>query len=253
MPAAASPGDSQVEANSSPADKTPTIGPDQSQVDVPPTPTIVWFPPMETPTPLPTREATPTQEMLLELGDLLFEDQFENADLWTVTVRPDGRVSLGKGELTLAQQPTGSRALLTSLRQETVLTNFFAEITATTSMCRGLDEYGLLVRASSSQDFYRFSLSCEGQARVDRVLAGQASSPQPWTYAAGVPLGAPGITRLGVWAKGREMRFFINGEYAFTVSDPSLPTGTLGVFIRSTGDNAVTVHFSDLAVHSLGP
>jgi hypothetical protein len=231
---------------------TPIVEATQPLADTP-TATIVWFPPTNTPTPFPTREVQPTPDMHPEVGPVLYEDAFEDETLWSLPARPDGRASFFGGELTLAMQPSPSRVQLVSLRQEPALTNFYAEITAKTSMCRDLDEYGFLIRATSSQDYFRFSLSCNGQARVERLLGGQASSPQPWVYAAGVPPGAPGITRLGVWAKGREMRFFINDEYLFTVSDPSLPSGTLGVFARSTGENALTVHFSDLVVYSLEP
>jgi hypothetical protein len=245
---------SPILMENTPATTTPTAESGPPLIQETQTPTIVWFPPTQTPTPLPTREAlSPTPGMRPEVSRLLFEDLFEDSGPWTLTTRQDGRVSVGRGELTLAMQPSQTRGHLISLRQEPVLSDFYAEITANTTLCRGLDEYGLLVRASSTQDFFRFSLSCDGQARVDRLVSGQASSPQPWVYGPGVPPGAPGITRLGVWAKGREMRFFINDDLLFSVSDPSLPSGTLGVFARSTGENAVTVHFSDLVVFELEP
>jgi len=63
-----------------------------------------------------------------------------------------------------------------------------------------------------------------------------------------IPPGAPSTSRLAVWAKGKEMRFYANGEYLFTVSDRSLASGNLGVFIRSAGEDDVTVSFSDLII-----
>jgi hypothetical protein len=66
-----------------------------------------------------------------------------------------------------------------------------------------------------------------------------------------VPPGAPSISRLAVWVKGKEMRFFVNEEYQFTVSDPMLPEGTIGVFARSAGDNAVTINYSELVIRSI--
>jgi hypothetical protein len=85
--------------------------------------------------------------------------------------------------------------------------------------------------------------------RLDKYFGGKASSPQPLGYSGAVPPGAPSSSRLGVWTSGKEMRFYINGEYQFTVNDPSLTRGGLGVFIRSNGDDAVTVSFSDLEVY----
>jgi hypothetical protein len=48
------------------------------------------------------------------------------------------------------------------------------------------------------------------------------------------------------------MRFYVNGEYLFTVSDPSLRSGGLGVFARSNGENDLTVSFSDLVIRQPG-
>ena len=68
-----------------------------------------------------------------------------------------------------------------------------------------------------------------------------------------IPPGAPSTSRMAVWARGSEMRFFANDEYLFTVHDPLLPSGSLGVFARSSGDLAVTVNFSDLVVKKIIP
>lgn len=154
--------------------------------------------------------------------------------------------------MTLAIGPSASKDYILSLREEPVLGDFYAEITASPSLCRGSDEYGLLVRAASSTDYYRFALSCSGQARLDRIIQNQTTSPQPWVEGV-VPPGAPNSYRLAVWAAGREMRFFVNEEYLFTVSDPLLPSGTIGVFARSVNENAVTINFSNLIIYDIIP
>jgi hypothetical protein len=131
------------------------------------------------------------------------------------------------------------------------LSDFYAEITASPTLCRDQDEYGLLLRVSEDQDYYRFSLSCDGHARLDRVIGQDASSPQPWVLSGAIPPGAPSVSNLAVWAAGSEIRFFVNDEYLFTIHDPVLPTGLLGVFARSASDMAVTVNFSDLVVREI--
>jgi hypothetical protein len=68
-----------------------------------------------------------------------------------------------------------------------------------------------------------------------------------------IPVGPSGTVRLGVWVVGREMRFFINDQFHFTVSDPMIPSGGIGVFARSAGETALTVNFSDLAVYEVNP
>lgn len=223
---------------------TPTFSPTLTL-----TATTVWFPPTATFTPVPTLGIKPTATQHIESGAALFTDQFDDPSLWLLTRTSTTSIALGKNVLTLAlNQPGG---YLFSLRNEPVIGDFYLEITASPSLCRAQDEYGVLLRVSPELDFYRFSLSCDGQTRLDKFFNGKASSPQPWMLSGSVPPGAPSSSRLAVWASGKEMRFFINGELQFTVQDPSLAAGTLGVFVRSAGENAVTVSFSGLIVREV--
>jgi len=217
-----------------------------------PTPTIVWFPPTATFTPFPTpTPLPPTPDQRPSLGAILFSDDFSEPALWALASNENGRAAFGKGELTIAIQD--QKAYVYSLRKGPDLGNFYAEITASPSLCQGADEYGLLLRLASAASFYRFSCSCDGRVRLDRLNEGQASSPQPWLETGVVPIGAPSTSRLGVWASGAEMRFFVNDQVLFTVQDPLIPSGLLGVFARSTGGHALTVNFTDLTVYQINP
>jgi hypothetical protein len=216
------------------------------------TPTIVWFPATATPTAFPTLTSLPpTPEMRPGIGEIILQDDFTSAEPWALADKDGATARLGKNELTITV--TKKRVYQFSLRLEPQLTNFYLEITANPSLCRGLDEYGLLLRAASSNDYYRFSLSCDSQTRLDRIYGGQASSPQPWMLSGAVPPGGPSTSRLGVWVVGNEMRFFANDEYLFTVEDGLLSTGTVGVFARSASDEALTVNFQDLTVWEVTP
>jgi len=222
-----------------------------------PTRTPIWFPPTATYTPpAPVSLAlTPTLDVRPSYGALVFEDDFHKPELWTAGsatgAAAAGSLTLGVNELSLAvSQPRG---YLASLRQETALGDFYLEITASPSICRGGEEYGLLVRAASSQDFLRFGLTCRGEARLDRLSHGAASSPQPPAPYGAVPPGAPSQSRLAVWASGRELRFYVNGQFLFAARDAALLTGGLGVYARAAGDAAMTVNFSDLAVYEVMP
>jgi hypothetical protein len=213
------------------------------------TPTVVWFPPTPTKTPVLKVEPTATLEMRPGVGEIIFEDDFGAPGAWLLGENTKGTVAMGINELTIAiVQP---KAYIFSTRTEPTFGDFYAEITASPNLCAGIDEYGLLFRVRSSGDFYRYSLSCDGQVRLDRVVGGTAGSPQPWLASASVPRGAPSTSRLGVWAVGRELRFFINDEFQFQVSDSYHGSGLLGVFARSAGENAVTISFSDLKVYQI--
>ena len=215
------------------------------------TPTVIWFPPTNTPTAFPTPIVTPTVDMRPALGKILFEDDFSQANAWTTGQSTDGSVALGKNELTIAIAETN--AYLYSIREEPALSDYYLEITANTSLCRGLDEYGVLFRVSPAMDYYRFSLSCDGQVRLDRVVNGQASSPQPWMMSGAVPPGAPSSTLIGIAAMGDELSFFVNGHFQFSVHDPLLSVGGVGVFARSANKMAVTVNFSQLVIYAIIP
>jgi len=215
------------------------------------TPTIVWFPPTATYTPFPTPIITPTEDMRPNIGRTLLEEDFSSQNGWTLTHSEAGSVAYGKNELTIAIGETN--AYLFSVRSEPSFSDFYLEITAEPNLCKDLDEYGVLFRISPTIDYYRFSLSCNGQVRLDRVSGGQASSPQPWIMSGSVPPGAPSSSRLGIAVVGAEMRFFVNGQFQFLIKDPLLTSGGVGVFARSTSNKAVTVNFSDLIVYEVNP
>ena len=167
--------------------------------------------------------------------------------MWLLGRFDDGVIALGVNELALAVSTPGGK--LTTFRQEPTLTDFYYEVSASPNLCTSGDAYGLVIRAASNTDFYAFLLSCSGQVRVERDRISESITLQDWTYALGPVIpDIGGKTRLGVWAYGREMRFFINDTYQFTVSDPTFPRGLIGLQARSAGSTALTVNFSDLII-----
>ena len=182
---------------------------------------------------------------------MILGDDFSDPTLWTLGQVPDGTMALGVGELTLAvSRPRGQ---LFSLREDTILDDFYLEVTASPSICRQADEYGVKLRVSPSLEYFRFALTCDGRARVDRYYQEIASSPRPPAYFGAVPPGAPSSSRLGVWALGPEMRFFANGEFLYSLRDASLQSGEIGLYARSAGEEMLTVNFSALAVYQALP
>ena len=211
-----------------------------------PTETIVWFPPSATATQLAVPTYTGTPDMSPGIGRIMLEDDFSDESVWDTAVSDHGSASIQRNRLTLAAQPG---YYLASMRRELPLTDFYAEITARPSLCRGEDNYGLVVRGVGSS-FYRFVLSCNGQVHAERISGGtKLGIHEP--VASGDAPGAPGEVRMGIWAVGREMRLFLNGRFQFAVSEPTFPGGAFGVFVRSNGEMPVTVTFFDLAVHEV--
>ena len=210
------------------------------------TPTIVWFPPTDTPEALPTLMPSPTLNELPGVTDIIFSDDFSDPSHWQVSSSAQAASIIEGNRLILVVRAPG--ASIMTLRDEPLLRNFYAEVTARTSLCSGQDDYGILFRTASGMDYYRYALACDGTARVDRVRTGTSSPLQPAVPSGDAPPGSPGEVRMGVWAVDNEFRFFLNGRYQFTVNDPLFGKGTLGFFARSGGEKNVNVSFSDLVV-----
>lgn len=216
------------------------------------TPTTVWFPPTDTPMPTDIPATiTPTVEQRPGIGRIIFEDVFNKPALWLLGRFDGGSIALGLNEITLAT--SSPKAVLVTFRQEPTLSDFYAEVSISPNLCTGQDAYGLAYRAGNFTDYYAFLLSCNGQVQVERDKRSERIPLQEWSPVVGpVTSDIGGVIRLGVWAQGREMRFFVNGNYQFSVDDPSFPRGLIGLMVRSAGDSAMTANFSNLVVYEIG-
>ncbi len=214
------------------------------------TATIVWFPPTKTFTPAPTRYVSPTTDPRPAVGAALLEDPFTDQKSWFTGRTAIGSIAYGKGELTLAVST--ARGALLSLRKTPSLGNFYLTVDALPSLCRDEDSYGLLLRASSNQDYYRLALTCSGRLRLERLKGAKIVVLQDWVSCGQIPPGGMMRSQVGVFAQGQELRIFINGEYQFSVRDPVWESGMLGVFARSSGETPLTVSFSNLVVYTVG-
>ncbi len=215
------------------------------------TPTVVWFPPTATPTPIPTREVQPTPVPQLGLAEEILQDDFSQRSLWTTGRTSNGSAAYGNERLTLAV--SAQRGLIASLRPDPPLADFYLEMSASPSLCRGADGYGLLLRAADEWNAYRWIITCDGRTRLERLRGGSFLPVVDWIDSLSIPPGAPVDIELAVWMYGAEMRFFIGGVEQFSARDPVFEQGSLGVFARAAADTPLTVSFSDLTVWSLDP
>jgi hypothetical protein len=216
------------------------------------TPTVIWFPPTQTDSPVVLSTLPPTPNQRPGIGEVLFKDDFTNLNNWLGQMhQANGSVTMEDTSVTISiAQP---RTQLSSIHSQLVLSDFYLEITTKANLCSNQDEYGLILRMNSSADLLRFTLSCDGQVRIALVCQGKTSFPQPWTFSGAVPRGAPGQSRLGVWSLGKEMRFFINDEFQIAIQVSNSSNGQIGVFARAAGENPVSISFSDLVVYKVLP
>jgi len=218
-----------------------------------PSPTVIieWFPSSPTPEQLPTIAVTPTQELMSEIGEIIFQAELLSPEGWTIPQTDRGQININNGEINIViNEP---KSLLVGTLERPDLHDFYAEITVNPVLCAGEDEYGFLFRVIGRDQYYRFSLSCDGEVRIDKIVEGGNSVLYPWTRSGAVPVGAPSISKLVVFAVQEEIRIFINGEPQAVILDQDLRVGSFGVFARSAGEGAVTVSFSDLIVREVIP
>lgn len=219
----------------------------------PATPTATFdFPtliPTRTSTPFPT--ATPTPDLISGLGPVVFRDTFTNDTGWTTQVTSQGGYSFVNGWIRLAVRVPN--AAINVYGPPLDLRDFYLEMTIRPDLCSGDDEAGFLFRVVDLLNYYRFSMTCQGGARVTRIIDGGevAMIPVTETYAA-FP-GALVENQIAVLASGPVMTFFINGTEVFMVQDATFSTGGVGLYVHSRRSGQTTVSFDDLIVRELLP
>jgi hypothetical protein len=229
----------------------PPQTPVPTNTDTPaPTPTIVWFPvPTATDTVVPTTAViSPTSDLRPGIGAIILKDDFSDTSQWQTPRLTSSSVAYGNNELSVVVSQAGGYTM--SLRPKPILDDFYLEITASPSLCRGADAYGVILHATE-ETYDRFAINCNGMLRFERVSSGQAQALQDWTPSSQVRPGAPQTMRLGLWVDGSTVRCFVNGVFQFEVKETVYTSGMLGVFARSAGTTSVSVNFSDLVVSSV--
>ncbi len=215
--------------------------------------------PIPTPTPPPptlppqtTRDPSATPNPLQGAGEVLFSDTFDSNTGWGVGSDEASVIGFSAGRLTFTLNKPGLFRL--SLWGGPVVQGGLYQVTAETSLCAGRDEYALLFNVQDLNNYYRFSLSCDGLTQAARVRDGNAIPLKDWSPSGSVIRGAPAENTLEVWAAGGTLRFFVNGVYLYTVSDATFPGGVVGLMVRSgVASQSVSVSFDDLTVRAVSP
>ena len=218
-----------------------------------PTATINWFPATNTPTPLSTPRPTPTTVLLPGLGSRVLEDSFSRADNWEISVYIAGQGIISNDQITLSIPDGSEGATITAFLEGFQGSDYFSRATVRLSLCKGRDQVGILFRATSLLDFYRFSITCSGETRLERVVDGQPFVIRDWAFSPDAPLGAPGEVTLGVSASGQDLKFFLDDRFQFAIQDGIFSEGGLGLYLRASSDSPVTVNVTDLEAFLVAP
>ncbi|MEJ2563755.1 MAG: hypothetical protein P8Z42_13865 [Anaerolineales bacterium] len=214
-----------------------------------PSPTF-YFPtliPTATSTSAPTSSPTPSTS--LGIGNLLFFANFESSQSWDLRETDRGGSSIYDGQLNLAvRQPNSFFFTRTPAPEQD---DFYFEVDIRSDVCEDGDEYGIMFRLGPLYNHYRFSLTCDGFARVSRILDDQEVVLIPPTETYAVFPGQRIGNHLAVWASGIQFRFFINDIEVFSIQDRELEAGGFGLFVRSRRSQQTTVSFDDVALYAI--
>jgi len=231
------------------AKPAPTFTP----VPTPPAPTPTIFFPTLVPTLTLTPESTPspTADIASGLGPIIFHDDFSEDHGWIPLHSNLGGASLYNGRFSLSVHQ--ANAFYTAQSPVNEFADGYLEAVVQAVLCTDDDEFGLMFRVDPSGGHYRFTLTCNGEARVTRISEGSEVAVIPKTITNALIPGLLVDNRLGVITEGERFRFFLNGEEVFTARDPGLRRGGLGFFVRARRGGQTTASFDNFIVRTLLP
>lgn len=205
------------------------------------------LPPTATATPAPT--STPTPDLGAVIGARLYEDDFALDRGWPLGPSPSGGAALLNGRLAVTVRVP--RAALFLRAPAPQAGDAYIEVSARSELCSGPDEFGLMTRLSPLGDHYRFTVTCDGQARAVRVVDGALRALTLLAPSDAVAAGAPNENHLAVWVRGPDLSFAVNGLEVLRVRDRALTAGGFGLFLRAGPAGQLTVSFDDLRIDAL--
>jgi hypothetical protein len=223
--------------------------PSPVSASITPSPTIAFPTLIPTATITPEPSPTPTPDIIAGLADLLLQDKFDQDRGWESPEVNYGGSGIVDGRFSLAvRQPS---TFLIAIEPSLLADDFLFEVSVRSELCTLDDEYGILFRVNPDSEHYRFTLTCDGEARVSRTFGGSEAALIPKTQTNAVFNGLLVENRLGVLAVGEDLRFFINGIEVFSVRDTTSSIGKIGFIVRSRRGGQTTASFDDLDVYAL--
>ncbi|MCR4406279.1 MAG: zinc-ribbon domain-containing protein [Anaerolineae bacterium] len=200
------------------------------------------------PTPSPTKPlpptATPTSTPLP--GPLLYEEDFgDPSSGWWTSSEADYEVAYQNGEYVF-NIATEDYSVWTWGGK--FFTDFVLEVEAGQVSGPDLNSYGVTFRFQDSDNFYRFSISGDGQYAIHRVLDGEWEELVPWTDSPAINAGAQ-WNLLRVACQGSYMNFYVNNVHLADVTDTTFTGGDVGFYVStSKGAPNLQVAFDNLQV-----
>lgn len=234
-----------------------SVPPDQmtpTEFPASPTPEVTAT---ETPqaSPTPADSPTPTgipSDPRTSLGNPDFSDSFQGSENWSLYEDEHVSFEVNNGLLRMrAFNPDHWDGWMLSWP---VISNYYLEMTAATKSCSGLDRYGMMARATKTDDGYvgyLFGVSCDGRYSLRSWDGKKNIILIDWTASDKINKGSEQTNRIGFLADGRKLAFYANGELLGELRDDTHEEGRFGVFVGAVDTPRFTVNVEEISYWEL--
>lgn len=238
--------------------ETPTGGQEGIFTNTPPISVPTQAP---TETPQPTIEPTatvflgeptstmPATDPALKQGTPTWFDSMDKADNWPLGNNEFTAIDFKDGFMQYSglKKDNGWRLSVNEIE------NFYMEMTARPTECKGTDRYGLMIRVPDRKEAnrgYWFQLSCDGKYAFQKWDGtedpGKVTGLIGWTANSAINAGSNQTNRLGIMAIGDTFTLYVNGVKLATVEDNSWLKGGFGVVIGAKETTSFTVYVDQM-------
>jgi hypothetical protein len=201
-----------------------------------------------TPTLAATQESSPTpvsDDPANDLGQPDWKAAFIDDSYWYTFENEQVSIQVKNGALVLKSLKANNYENWSMSYPS--ISDFYLEMKATSGdSCRKKDRYGLIFRAPDPNQGYLFGISCDGSFDV-RIWDGEEYEKLVgWEGSEHILTGPNQTNRIGVWADGEELVFYINGHRVEKLKDDVFRVGLFGAYIAAAETPGFTVSVSQV-------
>lgn len=197
------------------------------------------------PPPTPTLSASDPKA---GLGDPVFYDTFTDGNSWPLYTDKHVAFNVKDSQLVMtAFNPDHYNGWMLTWP---VINDFYLEMTTKNKECSGLDQYGLMVRATKTNKGYigyLFGISCDGQYSLRSWDGNKYTTLVDWTTSEHINSGSNQTNRIGLMANGKRISMYANGNLLTEYNDNTHQQGKFGVFIGSVNTPKAKVRVDEIA------
>lgn len=216
------------------------------------TPPVTWFPATSTPTSFPHVSSTPAPVAQSGIGDLISDSELSDAANWSnAKISSDSPNKLVWNDHALYFAVNQPPVSLSTINNNFLLTNFYLEVNFEVNRCSPNDTYGISFLAANERFGDRFILRCDGHIRVVQARDSLNLPLTAWEFTGAAPPSAPGTVKASIWVYNGEMRFFLNDQIQFTVTDRYFSSGGFGFFVDAKDPAGMNIKIHDLKLYSI--